>query len=230
MKALVNFEIAEDFAKITGVSTVALKPYKKLSPPVAAHPDMLFCILDKTVFCYEDYVTENNLYNVIRDEGYDLVFVSCECGQKYPSDVSLNVLVMGKRIFCNVKHTAKEIIDYASANGYIVHHVKQGYCACSTLVVDENTAITSDIGMKKALLDAGKYALMVKNCDIILHGYDCGFIGGATGNIGGSVCIFGNYNTMADGETIAKLLKEKNLTLKSISSGRVCDFGGIKVL
>lgn len=230
MKALVNCEIAKEFAKITGVNTVELKPYKKLSPPVSAHADMLFCILDKTVFCYEDYVTENNLYDIIRGEGYDLVFVSCECGQEYPSDVSLNVLVMGKTIFCNVKHTAKEIIDYANANGYTVCHVKQGYCACSTLVVDENTAVTSDIGMERALLAVGKDVLLVENRDIILSGYDCGFIGGATGNIGGSVCFFGNCKAMADGEKISKLLYDKNIDIKPISTGRVCDFGGIKVL
>lgn len=230
MKALINYQIAEEFSKATGIEAVALKPYKLLDAPVAAHADMLFCILDKTVFCYKDYIAENRLESIIGGAGYDMVFVSKKCSADYPNDISLNVLVMGKALFCNEKHTSKEILDYAKLNGYTVVNVKQGYSACSTLVVDENTAITSDIGVAKAITKTGKNAFFVANNEIELPGYDCGFLGGASGKIGGSVCFFGDVSSLQDGKKIIEVLRKKNRGIITISSGRVYDFGGIKLL
>lgn len=230
MKALVNFQIVEDFSSITGVEAIPLMPYVRLDSPVASHPDMLFCILDKTIFCYEDYVKENALVDVIEKEGYEVVFVSNQCVPKYPGDVSLNVLNMGKTLFSKVENTAKEVLDYAKKNGYEVINVNQGYAACSTLVIDENTAITSDKSIAESIKTAGKEALFVSNGDIILPGYNCGFIGGASGKIGEGVCFFGDVNTLEDREKILDLLDRKKQSIISISSGRVYDFGGIKLL
>jgi len=151
MKALINYEIADAFYNATGLDVIPLKPYSKLDLPVSAHADMLFCLLDKTIFCYEDYVKENNIYNTLKDSGLNVIFVSNECKKNYPYDISLNVLVMGKTLFCNIKHTAVEIVDYANNNGYKIVNIKQGYSACSTLVVDENNAITSDTGVASAI-------------------------------------------------------------------------------
>lgn len=230
MKALVSCQIAFEFAEKTGIEAIPLKPYKRLDTPVATHADMLFCVLDKTVFCYEDYVIDNGFESIIRAEGYDLVFVSNKCAPEYPNDISLNVLVMGKLLFCYVKHTAKEILEYAKKSGYEVINVKQGYSACSTLVIDENIAITSDKCIASAIEGAGKEVLFVSNEEIILPGYNCGFIGGATGKMGGSVCFFGDVSALKDGERIVELLSRKKQCIISISSGRVYDFGGIKLL
>lgn len=230
MKALVNYKIAEEFERKTGIEAIALNPYTRLAKPVASHPDMLFCVLDKTVFCYKDYMLENNLCDVVSREGYSINFVSNTCSMEYPNDIALNVLVMGKDLLCNTRHTAPEILDYAKKHGYCVHNVNQGYSACSTLIIDENTAITSDMGISSAIKSLGKKVLIIKNEDIVLPGYDCGFIGGASGKIGESVYFFGDIDTLQDGKTIFNLLREKNLSIKSISSGRVYDFGGIKLI
>ena len=230
MKALVNYEVASAFAKKTAIDVISLPPYNKLDLPVAAHPDMLFCVLDDTVFCYKDYVLENSLYSLLENEGYNVVFVSNICDKVYPLDISLNVLVMGKTLFCNVKHTAKEIIDYGNDNGYSIVNVKQGYSACSTLVIDENTAITSDIGILSAIEKAGKNAILIKNDDIILSGYNCGFIGGATGKIENDVFIFGEIELISEYKEISVLLESKGCKIVPVLSGRVYDFGGIKLI
>ena len=96
MKVLINHEIAKEFTTVTGIDVIPLYPYKKLDLPVCCHADMLFCVLDNTVFCYEDYVDEFNLLSVLFGEGYEVEFVSKRCGNKYPDDIALNVLVMGK--------------------------------------------------------------------------------------------------------------------------------------
>lgn len=230
MKALVNFEIAQELACATDLDVIPLNPYNKLDKPVSAHADMLFCILDNTVFCYKDYVEAEGLYDIIKDEGYNIVFVSNECEKKYPNDVSLNVLVMGKTIFCNVKYTAREIIDYANENDYTVVNVNQGYSACSTLALDENNAITGDKGMEHAITRAGKNALLIETDDIILSGYDSGFIGGASAVLGEKILFFGPPKALLDGCKIVDYLLELDHPYFFISLDRVYDFGGIKLI
>jgi len=230
MKALINYEIADAFYNATGLDVIPLKPYSKLDLPVSAHADMLFCLLDKTIFCYEDYVKENNIYNTLKDSGLNVIFVSNECKKNYPYDISLNVLVMGKTLFCNIKHTAVEIVDYANNNGYKIVNIKQGYSACSTLVVDENNAITSDTGVASAIEKEGKKALLVDNSDIILKGYNCGFIGGASGVHGKKICIFGEPDYLSCKNKIEEIINDCNKTIFSILAGRVYDFGGFKII
>ena len=75
MKALISKEIARDFELKTGISTIPLSPYDKLDAPVSSHADMLFCILDNTIFCYEDYVKNNGLLDCLKNTGYNIIFV-----------------------------------------------------------------------------------------------------------------------------------------------------------
>ena len=230
MKVLINYEIAKPFKQATGIDVIPLYPYKKLQNPVSAHADMLFCILDKMIFCYEDYVRENNLLKTFNEYGYNTIFVEKECKKCYPHDISLNVLVMGKQLFCNIENTSTEIIEYAKNNGYELINVKQGYSACSTLVVDENNAITSDSGVAKVLLHQGKNVLKIDNSDIVLNGYNCGFFGGATGRLEKKIFIFGEIEYLSSFPQIKAFLDSCSVEVISILSGRVYDFGGIKLL
>lgn len=230
MKALISSEIAKEFELKTGIKVISLPSYYKLDTPVSSHADMLFCILDNTIFCYEDYVKYNNIFDILKDSGYNVCFVSAVCKKEYPDDVSLNVLVMGKTIFCNKKYVAKEILEYADAHGYMVRNVKQGYSACSTLVLDENNAITSDSSVFKAMREIGKNVLLIDNSNIELKGYNCGFIGGATGVCGNKIYIFGELNKLVDYKKIKSLISSLNFNVVQISLGGVCDFGGIKLI
>ncbi len=230
MKALINHEIAIDFHKMTGIDVIPLKPYDKLDSPVSAHADMLFCLLDDTIFCYEDYVTENNIYESLRDSGLNVIFVSKKCGKSYPDDISLNVLIMGKTLFCNLKSTAKEIIDYASENGYKLINVKQGYSACSTIVIDESNAITADTGIASAIEKEGKRVLLINDRDIVLTGYNCGFIGGASGVWNKKICIFGELKCLSCKNEIEQFVSKCDKEIFSILEGRVYDFGGFKLI
>ena len=230
MKALINYEIASAFSKATGIDVIPLPPYARLDFPVASHADMLFCVLNKVVFCYEDYIKENNLLSALMNEGYEVVFVSHMCQKDYPNDISLNVLVMGKLLFCNQKYTAQEILLYAKNNGYSVVDVKQGYSACSTLVLDANTAITSDFGMAKAIEATGKRVLLINCDDILLPGYNHGFIGGATAMVDEKIVVFGELDNTSFKEKLELVAKENKVGIFSILSGRVYDFGGVKLI
>ena len=230
MKVLINESIAKAFSSFTNLECVALPPYKRLSAPVACHADMLFCVIDDTMFCYEDYVKESGLLNELEKSGKRIVYVSNVCEGKYPSDIGLNVLIMGKTLFCNVAHTSKEILEYAKMREYEVINVKQGYSACSTLVIDENNAVTADMGMYKKINECGKKALLISNEGILLDGYNCGFVGGASSVIDKNIYFFGDINTLGDHDKIKHFVECCGGTIFSISSGRVYDFGGIKLV
>ena len=230
MKALISHEIAECFSSATGIEAIPLYPYNKLDLPVQCHADMLFCVINDVIFCYCDYVTEYGLVDALKQSGKEIVFVSSECSSIYPHDISLNVLVMGGTLFANTAHTAKEILDYASLQGYRIVNVHQGYAACSTLVVDSETAITADVGMYNAIKSIGKECYLIKHNDILLNGYNCGFCGGASGVVNGEVCFFGDVSKMLCGEEILAFLAKKNVSVLPILSGRVYDFGGFKLI
>ena len=230
MKALISWEIAKVFKEKTGISVVPLPPYHKLDNPVSSHADMLFCVLDNTIFCYEDYVKDNKLCNILKDLGYDIVFVSNECKKEYPYDISLNVLVMGKTIFCNKKYTSNEILEYAEFNGYTIKNIKQGYSACSTLVLDSKNAITSDPSVFNALIELKKNVLLIDNSNIELKGYNCGFVGGSTGAFNNKLYLFGELEYIQECDRFNKFVSDLDYVIEPILQGGVYDFGGVKFI
>ena len=229
MKLFASCHIAKVLQNVCGVDVLPLSPYKKLDTPVNTHADMLVFVLDKRVFCYEDYYTINkDIFNVAEKDGYKIVKISPPPSAKYPNDISLNVLKMGNLICGNLKYVAKDIINYALERGYSLIDVKQGYSACSTLVLDENIAITADKSIFNALSRAGKSITLVDEGCIRLDGYNYGFIGGASCVVGDSVCFFGDIKNHKNYDKIhAKILESKKREI-SISCGDVFDFGGAR--
>ena len=228
MFAVLSHDIYKAFESATGIKSYPLKEYSRLDAPVSSHSDMLICKIDNKVFCYEDYYKDNILtFKEIEKVGYDVCFVSTVCERTYPNDIALNALIIGKNIFCNVKHTAKEIIEYAKASGYNLHNVKQGYSACSTLVLDEKTAITGDLGMKIALESAGITVYAIDNGQVKLEGYGNGLIGGAGVRIHNSIYFFGSPDAV---ENLTDIINSLGYSLKQVScrSG-LRDFGGVKI-
>lgn len=230
MKILINDKIAEKVESITGIKTLGLKPYDKLDKPVSSHADMLICLIDKTIFCYSDYYENNiDVFSKITEE-YNIVTSTHQCKAIYPYDIGLNVLVIGKKIFCKKACVAKEILEYAKNNHYKVINVNQGYSCCSTLVINKNSAITSDKGMFDALVSEGIDTLLVSSSDIKLEGYNCGFIGGSGYIFEKTIYFFGSVENLREKFEVKQWLKKKNYEIISLFVGDVSDFGGAKLI
>ena len=231
MLALMSFEIADRFQNLTNIISLPLMPYDKLDPPVASHADMLICVIDKAVFCYEDYYKAHKpIFEEIEKLGYTVVTTSAKCKSKYPKDISLNVFVACKKIFCKKEYVAKEILEYARINGYEIINVKQGYTACSCLRLKDNVVVTGDMGMKRVLEENGFEVFSFDNSKIFLNGYNCGFIGGSAGVLDNKIYFFGPREIFEENEELKSFLNEENFQLVSILNDRVYDFGGIKFL
>ena len=229
MIALISQDVAKEFENITNIKTLALPRYDKLDIPVSSHADMLVFVLDEYIFLYEDYYNKNKeLFKAIY--GYKIICVSKECKIKYPYDIGLNVLTIGNKIFCNVQYTANEILDLAKARGYKIINVKQGYSACSTLVINENSAITGDKGMYNSLIKEGIDTLLIAPDEIKLDGYNHGFIGGSVGVLDKKAYFFGDVYTLSDGEKIFNFLQKHQCEIVLLPRKELSDFGGIKFI
>ena len=59
MVAVLSSQISESFFEKTNIKTLGLLPYDKLDTPVSSHSDMLLCVIENTVFTYNDYYYNN---------------------------------------------------------------------------------------------------------------------------------------------------------------------------
>ena len=231
MKAFMNYALCDAFERATGIKALPLKPYSRLDTPVCAHADMLLCVIDNRLFCYSDYYFENKaIFDEAEKIGYKIIKCAPPVSRKYPHDIGLNVVVMGKKIFGNVKYMCKEIADYCKESGYELINVRQGYAACSTLVLNEKNVVTGDISIKNSMEKEGISVLLTDDKNIVLTGYDHGFIGGSTGVLDGKILVLGEAEKLDDFAKINALADTLEMEIFSILSGDVVDFGGIKVI
>ena len=223
-------QIAKVFEEKTNIKTISLPPFEKLDTPVSSHADMLICVIEDNVFFYKEYYKfHQDLFREIEDK-YNVILVEKECDKKYPFDVGLNVLIIGKKIFCNKKYVASEIILLAEKLNYKIIDVKQGYSACSTLVINENNAITGDKGMYISLKNEGINVLLISSETIVLEGYNHGFVGGSGGIFENSAYFFGKIEAVNEYKLIHSILETEKCNLFCILDENLFDFGGIKFL
>lgn len=223
--------VSKELSLLLNMNVLPIRHFDDLDEPVSTHADMLLFVIDKTVFCYKRfYDTNKELFQQLENIGYSIICIEKRCRKKYPDDVALNVLAIGKKIFCKIDSVAEEIVNYANKHNFEIINVNQGYSACSTLALNERAAITSDVGIKKALEKEGIRVLLVDNENIKLPGYNYGFIGGATGVICNEVIFFGNVKSLKNYEEITSFIKSQNMQYKEISLEGVYDFGGFKCL
>jgi len=198
-----------------------LAPYKNLEAPVASHPDMILCLIDGKLFVPQDYYVENR--GVF--DGVSLCPLNADVRPKYPMDVRFNALIMNGCVYGRTDVICDEILK--SVNKYVF--VKQGYAACSTLVLSQTAAVTADRSIAEALLKNGIDVCTIEQGHIALEGYDCGFIGGASVRLNdNTVAFFGDIKYHPDHDKISEFAKKHNVRLISLSDEPLCDFGGGK--
>ncbi len=212
-----------------GFDTVCVPCAHYLDKPVSAHPDMLLFMGFGKLFCHKRYYQNNkNLIDKIAEiSGLELAVSGQPTSAEYPYDVLFNCVLLGNRLLCN-RHTVSELIlNEANARNFEIIHTNQGYTKCSVCKVDDNAIITSDKSIYKACTAHGIDTLLVSADGVDLCGYNCGFIGGASGCDGENIYFCGDISLHPDGERIVEFCKahEKNPT--SLSDEPLYDVGSI---
>lgn len=159
---------------------------------------------------------------------------------KYPGNIIYNAVCTDKYFIHNMKYTDNELLAAArewkgAAGGsdeeLIIVDVPQGYARCCCLPVDDNSFITSDEGIAKALASTDANVLLIEKGHIILPGFDYGFIGGCAGHIDPHTIIFnGDLSAHPDYEHITNFINERNIDIAYFEDYPLTDIGSILAL
>ncbi len=212
-----------------GFRVIRTAPTAKLPPPLCAHPDMLFALIEDTVISSADYVEEAPMLfdDLAHAARLDFVITEDRFGLDYPRDCIFNVLVMGNKIFCKSDSVSPAVLRIAGKYGKEIISTRQGYPACTVLPLGDSAAITADVGMAKVLTDAGIDVTLIKNGGISLPPYEYGFIGGAAGVADGTVYFLGDPKLHPDSDKILSAAEGAGLSLVALTDSPLLDLGRI---
>lgn len=158
-----------------------------------------------------------------------LICCNKKAGNKYPENILLNFLYLNNTLYGKLSAIDENLLDYCKENNIKTVNINQGYARCSTLVLNEKAVITSDLSIEKALKKDGVEVLLISSGNIILDGYDYGFIGGASGKIDENTVVFlGNITNHPDYRRIENFCENHNTSIKIICKDMpLTDIGGI---
>ena len=215
-----------------GFYVIPLPPHKALSAPVASHTDMLIARIGDNLILNREYAEEYR--EIVADiqahaSGYGITLDDAKLQAEYPSDCVYNCLSANGKIY--TAHTDNpSLIRIAGDTGKTPVKIKQGYPACTTLLLSDNIAITADRGMARVLENDGITSLLIENGDIALPPYEYGFIGGACGVCGNTVYFLGNVAKHRDYAKITEAIARANMKYVCLSDEGLVDLGGILFL
>ena len=204
---------------------VILPPDDTISAPVSTHADMIFAYFDDTLFFHSSYYEKHHhiVDSIIAQSGKRLCITSDKRSKVYPEDVSLNALNIGDKLICKA-----DSISCAMRN-YSIINTRQGYAGCTALYA-AGTVITADPSTLSACDANGIKSHKISGKDILLPGYDTGFIGGCCGVYGDTVYIYGEPTLSQSGRELTEFCEANGLSIVSVCNGPVTDIGGIRFI
>lgn len=197
-------------------------PNKNLLEPLEAHPDLLLHNLPNG-----DLVVDRDNYEYYKNlfDDYNIIKSSSSLDCKYPKDISLNASVFKNLFIHNLKYTDEKLLDYYSKNGYKLINVRQGYTKCN-ISIGKNVLITSDRDIYEKVRKFEKI-LLIDHKQIILTGFNYGFIGGASGLIDDTLYFTGSLEKHSSYNKIIEFLEENNEKYDFLSKSDIIDYGSI---
>lgn len=156
-------------------------------------------------------------------------FISEIQGEKYPKDVLFNARSVGEYVFLNEKYISDEILLYLKKAGKRIVNVNQGYSACGTLAVDDNSIITSDAGIYSAAVSSGIRALKISPGFFELAGFDYGFIGGSAFPVENKIAFTGKIDSHPDKGIIKEFIISCGKDIVFLSNRNAFDIGAVTV-
>ncbi|RKJ40452.1 hypothetical protein D7X94_08160 [Acutalibacter sp. 1XD8-33] len=207
-----------------GITTISTKRDFRLPEPVSWHPDMQVCLLKEKMFVLRASPTKEILWQA----GLPAQETEKSPGKWYPQDVLCNVLAWDNYVMGNLKTADPNIVSMADKLGMQWLAVKQGYTACSTVLVDHSSAITADLGVSRQLNRNGMRVLEIQPGCIGLPGYDTGLLGGCCGKIAPDKLVFsGQLDSHPEGWIIREFLASREIQAIELLPGELIDVGGI---
>lgn len=194
---------------------------------LAGHADLSAIRLGKKIIASRYIIENSNYVNYLTNKGYDILPACAVQGKKYPADSNLCACVAGSSLIHNLHYTDPAILDIFQGKKI---HVGQGYAKCSCCVVADDCLISADSGIEQAVYKHNIELLKIKAGDIVLDGFDYGFIGGASIVIDDAVLFTGMLADEHDRHCVEVLVRNRGKQPIYLSHGRIFDIGGAIVL
>lgn len=223
-KLLIDSRFYEDAEKKWGSRFEFLPSprLKALPAPVSCHPDLSLCCVKNT------YIAEKTAYEYYKKLLPDKKVLCGETvlGSHYPFDVAYNVLISGKTAFANFQYTDGVVKQELMKQNFKLVNVKQGYANCSAAALPGGI-ITADPSLAKAALENKIDVLRILPGDVVLSGYDYGFIGGASGFACGMLLFFGDISKHKNYTEIKRFAERKDVSIDYMKDFPLTDVGTI---
>lgn len=211
-----------------GYRVILMPPFPSLSTPVASHPDMLVFFLRGKMFVHKNYYDAHP--DLIKKIGYladaEILICNDRISAKYPNDIIFNAFTFGDHLVCNSKYTSERLLYYAKAENLDIITTRQGYAKCSACVTDK-FVISADRGLLRSIAKKGIETLEILPEGVSLEGYDCGFIGGASGFDSEARNLFfcGDLNSHKSCSDISDMCQKYSIEAISLSDEPLYDYG-----
>lgn len=217
--------ILKDALLDKGHELIEIAGTDKVYDAIASHGDIYLCKIGFELVVAPvqlPFIQEKLLKN-----GISFVPGAEDPGSKYPENVRYNAAQIGSRLIHNIKHTDPNLVLAAEERGLELIDVKQGYTKCNLVVVDEDSAITSDMGLAAALKKRGLDILTISQEHVRLKGFSYGFLGGASGRVGDEIVFNGNLSAHPDFEAIKEFIHKRRLRAVWFEEYPLEDIGSI---
>ncbi len=209
--------------KNSGVDVICIPDCAPLPAPTRSHADMLCFKINKNLWVMEKSTYEKLEFippniKVLTDSFINMPEL------EYPYDIRFNAALIGKILFCKEEYISPVILENTKAK---IVDVNQGYAKCSICQVNEYSFITADPCIKKAGEKNGFDVLMISQGNILLNGYDYGFIGGASALYNNKLFFFGDITRHPDYNAIHDFVYSRGVEEVILSKDTLYDYGGL---
>jgi len=217
-------ELCEPLKKL-GINALTVELDSNLPEPVSSHSDMLLMHLGENRLIFTQMQVG---FAELRQNGAEISVLETALGGKYPLDVTLNMLIIGKYVFGNAKCVTEQLYGMFKKEKLTFVDVRQGYAKCSVCIIDEHAVITADSGLKRIFEAHGIEALKISEGFINLDGYDYGFIGGASGKLAKDILAFtGTLSKHPDRQRIENFASKYGVEIICLTDRDCFDIGSI---
>ncbi len=199
----------------------------RFDPRIKSHADLILSTVDDTLLIDEN--AHKDIYRQLAELGIPYITEHTELTSSYPEDIAYNAVVTSKFLMHKLKDTAPLLLEHSTYTNKCLIPVRQGYTKCSTVVVSNHSIITSDRGIYEAAKDYIK-VLLIQPGNVLLDGYDHGFLGGASASFEDAIVFHGDLRKHPDFLRIKEFIESEQKKLIYYPDYPLTDIGSVLVL
>ena len=205
-----------------GIRVLRVRRAGSLPDAICSHADLQVLPLGGSLIAVNEEQTD--LIAQLEEIGFR-VMKTGGFGKEYPHDCVLNLLPLKSFLIGKRSVMPRQIL---SLGIFEPVDVAQGYSRCSSVLLDEDAVLTDDPSIGKTVLNFAKFSIMLKQKEIVLKGYDHGFIGGSCGKISEKEIAFcGQIPDTPFGRALKEALAGRGFSFCELGSSQLTDTGGI---